>query len=121
MAATRIPSPATDPTSLARLEGSRRLRTHTTAYFWSRRKATWPTTASQTIALYNNNVGFVAIYHPTPLMGTDTIGLQSGDANHYLLISQTSQFFLWGFEGAPSAMTGKGQRVFINMLTSLVH
>jgi hypothetical protein len=38
-----------------------------------------------------------------------------------MLIMQTSQFYLWGFEGAPSDMTGKGQRVFINMLSSLIH
>ena len=77
--------------------------------------------ASQTISLYNNSTGFVAIYQPSPPMGIETIALQSGDANHYMLIMQTSQFFLWGFEGAPSAMTGKGQRVFINMLSSLIH
>jgi serine/threonine protein kinase len=77
--------------------------------------------ASNTISLYNNSTGFVAIYKPTPLMGIETIALQAGDTNHYMLIMQTSQFFLWGFEGAPSAMTGKGQRVFINMLSSLIH
>jgi len=77
--------------------------------------------ASQDIALYSNNTGFVAIYQPSPPMGIETIALQSGDANHYMLIMQTSQFFLWGFDGPPSAMTGKGQRVFINMLSSLVH
>lgn len=77
--------------------------------------------ASHTISLYNNSTGFVAIYQPSPPMGIETIALQSGDANHYMLIMQTSQFFLWGFEGAPSAMTSKGQRVFINMLSSLIH
>jgi serine/threonine protein kinase len=77
--------------------------------------------ASHTISLYNNSTGFVAIYQPSPPMGIETIALQAGDANHYMLIMQTSQFFLWGFEGAPSAMTGKGQRVFINILSSLIH
>jgi hypothetical protein len=77
--------------------------------------------ASNTIALYGSSTGFVAIYRPSPVMGIDTIALQSGDTNHYELIQQTSQFFLWGFDGGPGAMTGKGQRVFVNMLSSLIH
>ena len=77
--------------------------------------------ASNTISLYNSGTGFVAIYQPSPPMGIETIALQSGDANHYMLIMQTSQFFLWGFDGSPSAMTGKGQRVFVNMLSNMIH
>jgi hypothetical protein len=77
--------------------------------------------ASHVLSLYNNGTGFVAIYQPSPPQGIDTIALQAGDTNHYALIMQTSQFFLWGFDGSPADMTGKGQRVFANMLYSLIH
>jgi hypothetical protein len=75
---------------------------------------------SRMVPLYSNPVSFIAIYYPSPVMGTEGIASESSTSNHYPLITQVGPFFLWGFEGGPSAMTNRGQRVFINVLEYLI-
>lgn len=76
--------------------------------------------ASQLVSLYNTNSSYVAIYYPSPLMGTEGIGSESSSSSHYPLITQVGPFFLWGFEDGPNNMTNKGQRVFVNVLEYLI-
>ena len=72
------------------------------------------------IALYNSNSGYVAIYYPTMLMGTQPIGRHVGSPDHYPLITQIGPFFLWGFDDGPTAMSNKGRKVFENVLDYLI-
>lgn len=76
--------------------------------------------ASLTISLYSSSSPAVLIHHPSPLMGIEPIGRSPGSTSHYSIILQTSTFLLWGFEDGPSQMTGKGQKVFINILEYLI-
>jgi len=75
---------------------------------------------SQIISLYNSASNYVAIYHPSPLMGTEPMGRQPSSASHYPLITQVGPFFLWGFDAGPNSMTSKGNKIFVNVLEYLI-
>jgi hypothetical protein len=74
----------------------------------------------RTLAIYSSDVDDIEIYiSGTPPGGVSLIGSEPGDQTHYPLISQrvgSQVYFLWGFSGAPSAMTAAGQDLFINVL-----
>lgn len=76
---------------------------------------------NKVISLYNDPVDYVGIYLPAPVAGVKTIANIPTSLNYYPLIRESGQYFLWGFDGTPSAMTTKGQRVLINVLDSLLH
>jgi len=76
--------------------------------------------ASQEISLYDSNSGYVGIYYPSPVAGVETVANIPSSTDYYPLIREAERYFLWGFEGAPSAMTGKGQRVLVNVLEALI-
>jgi hypothetical protein len=44
----------------------------------------------------------------------------SAPAGSYGLAQQSSRYFLWGFDGGPSAMTQDGQELFVNVAWSLL-
>ena len=72
------------------------------------------------VPLYSGPSDYVAIYYPSPVMGTEGIASESSASDHYPLITQVGPFFLWGFDNGPSSMTNRGQRVFINVLEYII-
>jgi hypothetical protein len=72
------------------------------------------------LTLYSTDVDDIEIYvSGTIPPGVSLIGSTPGDQTHYPLISQATGnqvYFLWGFSGAPPAMTSTGQDLFINVL-----
>lgn len=76
--------------------------------------------ASQIIKVYDTPSNTVVIYHPAPLMGIEPIGRLVSSPNHYSIIRQTAQFTLWGYDLGPNDMSGKGKRLFINLLEYLI-
>jgi hypothetical protein len=72
--------------------------------------------ASQVVKLYDTPSNTVEIYFPSPVMGIELIGRAVSSSSHYTIISQTGQFYLWGYDLGPAAMSGKGKRLFVNLL-----
>jgi hypothetical protein len=75
---------------------------------------------NRTLALYTSDVDDVEILLPSSMpSGITLIGSVLGDQTHYSMIGQwvgSQNYLLWGFTGAPSAMTQIGQDLFINIL-----
>jgi hypothetical protein len=72
------------------------------------------------ISLYENDGSYVGIYYPSPIAGVERVANITTDANYYPLIRESDRYFLWGFDGTPSAMTVKGQKVLVNVLDTLI-
>ncbi len=75
---------------------------------------------SQDISLYDSNSNYVGIHYPSPVAGVEIVANIPGSPEYYPLIREAERYFLWGFDGLPSAMTGKGQRILVNVLEALI-
>jgi serine/threonine protein kinase len=75
---------------------------------------------SQIISLYNNGVEYVGIYMPGPVPDVEKIANIPSSMDYYPITRLAIRYFLWGFNGTPSAMTTKGQRIFINVLEAII-
>ena len=67
----------------------------------------------QVISLYSNPGDYVGIYMPGPIADVEQIAHIPGNQDYYPLVREFERYTLWGFSGTPSAMTVKGQRIFI--------
>ncbi len=71
------------------------------------------------ISLYVRPTKYVGIHYPSRLPEIEPIASTTEKPDYYPLIRQSKRYILWGFEGSPSEMTGKGQRTFVNALETL--
>lgn len=72
------------------------------------------------ISLYQTDVNCVSIYYPAPLANVKTVANLPADPNYYPLMRELQRYFLWGFNGTPSAMTVKGQRALVNAIEAML-
>jgi serine/threonine protein kinase len=75
---------------------------------------------SQIISLYDSAVEYVGIYMPGPVADVEKIANIPASMDYYPITRLAIRYFLWGFNGTPSAMTNKGQKVFINVLEEII-
>jgi hypothetical protein len=75
---------------------------------------------SQVISLYGNPGNVIGIHLPDPVINVEQIANTSGDKDYYPLVRESERYFLWGYDGTPSAMTNKGARVLINIMEALI-
>jgi streptogramin lyase len=67
---------------------------------------------------------YIAADNPTVIPGVTRIAKQSGDAEHYPIITQTAAnrtYALWGYPDGPSYMSLAGQTLFANLLDKVEH
>jgi len=72
------------------------------------------------ISLYSGLEDYVGIYLPAPIVEVEQIASIPGNQDYYPLVRESERYALWGFDGTPSAMTAKGQRIFINFIEALI-
>ncbi len=75
--------------------------------------------SNQVVKIYSEASNYVAIYFPTPLMGTELLAADSAGSNYYLILKHIEGFGLWGYNNGPDKMTKQGQHLFINTLRLL--
>ena len=74
-----------------------------------------PYSPGQNVYLYySSGVWAESVYDPTGV--TYQMLREFGDDNHYVLAGEQDRFYQWGFYGAPAAMTGWGEKVFVNLI-----
>jgi hypothetical protein len=74
--------------------------------------------ANRILALYTASQNVIEIYRPSQPLAAP-LGRDVADPNYLPLTTQsagTRCYALWGFSGAPSAMTTDGQNLFMNMV-----
>jgi len=76
--------------------------------------------ADRVISLFTASIDSISIHLPDPVPQVEQIASSPADLDYYPLARQSINFFLWGFNGTPSAMTGKGQKIFINILETIM-
>ncbi len=72
--------------------------------------------ASGVISLYGSGVNCVAIYYPAPIADVKAFASTPASSQYSPLMRELQRYFLWGFDGTPSAMTNKGQRLLVNTI-----
>ncbi|MCZ7553624.1 MAG: hypothetical protein M5U05_13730 [Anaerolineales bacterium] len=68
------------------------------------------------ISLYGSGVNCVAIYYPAPIADVKAFASVPASSQYSPLMRELQRYFLWGFDGTPSAMTNKGQRLLVNTI-----
>lgn len=73
-----------------------------------------PYAPGDTVSMYNSpGVYTVMLYDPNHA-ATDMIGAYSSAG--YYPVAGEGRFYMWGFEGTPSVMTGYGKNLFVNLV-----
>ena len=63
---------------------------------------------------YTPGVSTQSVYDPD---NTVTHMLRDlGDTTHYPVAREANRFYMWGFTGSPSTMTGWGKNLFVNLI-----
>lgn len=72
----------------------------------------------ETLTLYSAAQDAIVIPLTNPLPDGVRVAELTGD--HYPIVASGDRYLLWGFEGAPTAMTATGEELFVNALFYLV-
>ena len=78
------------------------------------------TNEGNTLPLYLSPVADAEIYLPTIPSRIIAFGRSPNDADHYPLVLDSGQYFLWGFVEGPTQMTDQGLNLFENAVRVLV-
>lgn len=67
--------------------------------------------------IYESSTESVEIHLPRPLSGVLALGRHITSDDYYSLVQESGRYFLWGFDGGPTAMTTySGQHLFVNVI-----
>ena len=75
--------------------------------------------ANEVTSIYDDPEEFVAIFLPLPIDEVELVANVPEDREYYPLVRQEKRYFLWGFDGTPSAMSTKGTQLLVNVIEAL--